>query len=190
MLNTCKVPAVTTPLRERLLASAAALVERTGSPEAVTLRAVARETGVSAPAVYGHFTDLDALLDAVVDDGFVRLRAAVAEAVQQESDPVDRLMAGCHAYVEEGLTAPGRYRAMFGPRRLPSGRLAFGALVDGIAACVAAGRSASTDPEADATLVWTALHGVVTLRSAGPELPWPDLGEQLTALVGRLVRLG
>ena len=180
---------MTVPLRERLLESAATLVERTGSPDGVTLRAVARETGVSAPAVYGHFADLDALLDAVVDDGFVRLGAAVAEAVRRETDPVARLMAGCRAYVASGLAAPGRYQAMFGPRRLPSGRLAFGALVDGIAACIAAGRSAGIDPEADATLVWTALHGVVTLRAAGPDLPWPDLDEQLTALVTRLAQL-
>lgn len=180
---------MTGPLRARLLAAAAALVERTGSTEAVTLRAVARETGVSAPAVYGHFADLDALLDAVVDDGFVQLRTTVLDAVRRESDPAARLLAGCRAYVSAGLAAPGRYRAMFGPRRLPSGRQAFGVLVEGIAACVAAGRSTSTDPEADATLVWTALHGVVTLRSAGPDLPWPDLDEQVTALVTRLARL-
>lgn len=183
------MPTVTLPLRERLLASAARLVERTGSPDGVTLRAVAREAGVSAPAVYGHFADLDALLDAVVDTGFVQLRDAIRAAVDRETDPVARLRAGCRAYVDAGLSAPGRYRAMFGPRRLPSGRRAFEALIEGIHACVAAGRSASTDPEADATLVWTALHGVVTLRAAGPQLPWPHVDEQLTSLVTRLARL-
>jgi AcrR family transcriptional regulator len=180
---------VTTPLRDRLLASAAALVERTGSTDGVSLRAVARETGVSAPAVYGHFTDLDALLDAVVAAGFEDLRDTIRAAVARETDPVARLLAGCRAYVDAGLASPGRYRAMFGPRRLPSGRRAFAVLVDGIAACSAAGRSASTDPEADADLVWTALHGVVMLRSAGPELPWPDLGDQVSALVDRLALL-
>ncbi|MGY1624652.1 TetR/AcrR family transcriptional regulator [Geodermatophilus sp. SYSU D00965] len=173
-------------LRADLLRAAATLVERTGSPEAVTLRAVAREAGVSAPAVYGHFPDLDALLDAVLAEAFDELRAAIAAAVAGHADPVDRLSAGCRAYVAAGLAAPGRYRAMFGPRRLPAGQAAFDVLVAAVAACVRAGRSASRDPRADAGLVWTALHGVVSLRSAGPDLPWPDLDAQVDALVGRL----
>ncbi|MGY1688995.1 TetR/AcrR family transcriptional regulator [Geodermatophilus sp. SYSU D01105] len=172
-----------------LVAAAAALVERAGSLEGVTLRAVAREAGVSAPAVYGHFADLDALLDAVLAEAFGDLRAAIGAAVVEHADPVDRLVAGCRAYVAAGLAAPGRYRAMFGPRRLTAGQAAFEVLVDGVAACVRAGRSASRDPRADAALVWTALHGVVSLRSAGPDLPWPDLDTQVDALVVRLAML-
>ncbi len=49
--------------RADLLAAAAALLEREGTVAAVSLRGVAREAGVSAPAVYGHFADLDRLLD-------------------------------------------------------------------------------------------------------------------------------
>lgn len=168
------------------MAAAAALLERTGSVEAVTLRAVAREAGVTAPAVYGHFADLDALMDAVIEEGFADLRAAIARAVADVGDPVARLLAGCRAYVAAGLAAPGRYRAMFGRRRLPGGQRAFDVLVDAIAACAGAGRSASRDPRGEATLVWTALHGMVTLRAAAPDLPWPDLDAQLQAVVCRL----
>ncbi len=176
-------------LRAALVGAAEALLERTGSLEAVTLRAVAREAGVSAPAIYGHFTDLEALVDAVVDEGFRSLGTAIAASVARHSDPVERLLAGCRAYVDAGLAAPGRYRAMFGARRLPSSQQAFDLLVDGVAACVRAGRSGSRDPRSDATLVWTALHGVVMLRAAGPGLPWPDLDEQVRAAVGRLALL-
>nr|WP_275585889.1 TetR/AcrR family transcriptional regulator [Geodermatophilus sabuli] len=172
-----------------MLAAAAALLERGGSLEAVTLRAVAREAGVSAPAVYGHFPDLGALLDGVLEQGFDELRTAIAAAVAEHSDPVERLLAGCRAYVRAGLATPGRYRAMFGPRRPPGGQTAFDVLVEGVAACAAAGRSGSADPRADAALVWTALHGVVSLRTAGPDLPWPDLDGQVQALVGRLALL-
>ncbi|MGY1747087.1 TetR/AcrR family transcriptional regulator [Blastococcus sp. SYSU D00695] len=175
-------------LREELLRAAAALLERTGAEEAVTLRAVAREAGVSAPAVYGHFADLDALLDAVADDGFARLRADVLAAVTPLDDPVERLVAGCRAYVEAGLAAPARYRAMFGPRR-QRGAGAFAVLVDGVAACAAAGRSASTDPAADAALLWTALHGAVTLRTAGAGTPEADTDALVRALTRRLALL-
>lgn len=173
-------------LRHRLVSAGAAVLERVGSVDAVTLRAVARETGVSAPAVYGHFPDLDALLDTVLDEGFVALRDATRSAAAAHADPVDRLLAGCRAYVDQGLGAPARYRGMFGHRRLPSAARAFDVLVGGVAACVEAERSASQDPRADAGLIWTALHGVVTLRSAAPQLPWPDLDVQLRTAVTRL----
>jgi AcrR family transcriptional regulator len=193
VLNGCKVPVVPsrTPgrLRADLVAAAAALLERAGSPEAVTLRAVAREAGVTAPAVYGHFADLGALLDAVLEEAFTELRAAIERAVAGEPDPVRRLHAGCRAYVDFGLAAPARYRAMFTDRRPAAGARAFDTLVEAIAACVGTGRSASRDPRAEAGLVWTALHGVVTLRAAAPGVGWPDLGAQLHAAVGRLALL-
>ncbi len=173
-------------LRAGLLAAAAALVERTGSVEAVTLRGVAREAGVTAPAVYGHFADLGALLDAVVERAFTDLVAAVRAATTGVEDPVDRLVAGCRAYVRSGLAAPGRYRAMFGGRRVPAGDAAFDDLVGAVDACVRAGASASTDPRADARLVWTALHGLVTLWAGWTDRPGPDLDDQVAALVSRL----
>ena len=173
-------------LRADLLAAATALIERTGSAEAVSLRAVAREAGVTAPAVYGHFADLGALLDAVIAQGFTDLGAAISAATDAVADPVGRLRAGCRAYVRCGLAAPGRYRAMFGTRRVPAGDRAFDGLVEAVAACVRAGRSASRDARADAALVWTALHGLVTLWAEGRDLPWPDLDEQVDTLVARL----
>ncbi|MFW3169799.1 TetR/AcrR family transcriptional regulator [Geodermatophilus sp. CPCC 206100] len=176
-------------LRADLLDAAARLIETTGSVEAVTLRAVAREAGVTAPAVYGHFADLDALVDAVLEEGFAALRGSIAAAVAGLGDPVDRLVAGCRAYVRAGLAAPARYRAMFRSRRVPGGQAAFAVLVDAVVACQAAGRAPGRDADGDAVLVWTALHGVVTLRSGGPDVPWPDADEQVRALVTRLVRL-
>jgi AcrR family transcriptional regulator len=152
----------------------------------VTLRGVAREAGVTAPAVYGHFADLGALLDAVVERAFTDLVAAVRAATTGVADPVDRLVAGCRAYVRSGLAAPGRYRAVFSGRRVPAGDLAFDDLVGAVDACVRAGASASADPRADARLVWTALHGLVTLWAGWTDRPGPDLDAQVAALVARL----
>ncbi|MGK5169702.1 TetR/AcrR family transcriptional regulator [Geodermatophilus sp. CPCC 205761] len=174
-------------LRTDLVAAAAHLLERTGSVESVTLRAVAREAGVTAPAVYGHFADLAALLDAVLEEGFLALRGAIAEAVAGVDDPVERLVAGCRAYVRAGLAAPARYRAMFQRRQVPGGQGAFDVLVAAVAACQEAGRSAGRDAHGDAVLVWTALHGVVTLRATGAASP--DLDGQVRALVSRLALL-
>ena len=52
-------------LRRALMDSADAILEREG-PNALSLRAVAREAGVSPAAPYHHFKDKDELLSAIV----------------------------------------------------------------------------------------------------------------------------
>ncbi len=175
------------------MAGALALIERAGSDEAVTLRAVAREVGISAPSIYAHFADRDAIIMAVVMRLFDELSAAIQQgAATAGHDPVDRLVAGCTGYVGYGLRHPARYGVLFTAHRTsaeeycapvalgPDGQpvLEFGAesfalLVQAIEDCVRSGASESTDVLADATAVWVALHGTVTLRTALPGFPWP-----------------
>lgn len=186
-------------------AAALALIDRTGSPESVTLRAVAREIGIAAPSIYPHFADREAIVLAVVARLFDELAAAIRAGVAASGDdPVDQLVAGCEAYVRFGLAHPARYGVLFSSARPaataeycrpvvigPGGRpvLEFGAeafalLVDAIAGCVAVAASSSTDVVADGTAVWVALHGTVTLRTALPRFPWP---EPAAAFVRQLV---
>lgn len=51
-------------LREDLLAGAQRNLERTGSEDRPTLRAMAREVGISAPSIYAHFPDSQANIHA------------------------------------------------------------------------------------------------------------------------------
>lgn len=192
-----------------IVTGALALIERSGSDEAVTLRAVAREVGIAAPSIYAHFADRDAIVMAVV----LRVFDELAEAVKQGSasvrqDPAERLVAGCAAYVSWGLAHPARYGVLFsGPPGAPQdycapvplgpdgrpvlefGAEAFALLVQGIEDCVEAGASASTGAVADATAVWVALHGTVTLRSSLPGYPWPEPGPFVRHLVLSLARI-
>jgi AcrR family transcriptional regulator len=178
-------------LRGEIVAAAATLIARTGSDQAVTLRSVAREVGISAPSIYGHFSDRDAIVEAVVSESLEQLHLAVADAVSAHSDPVEGLYAGCSAYVEFGISEPARYRVLFGwsrpkgqsPQSDTRGLAAFNTLVTNLDACVAAGRSASTDTFVDAVSIWTSLHGQVMLRADLPEFPWPS-----TDTVGEMVR--
>lgn len=178
-------------LRGEIVAAAATLIARTGSDQAVTLRSVAREVGISAPSIYGHFSDRDAIVEAVVSESLEQLHLAVADAVSAHPDPVEGLYAGCSAYVEFGISEPARYRVLFGwsrpkgqsPQSDTRGLAAFNTLVNNLDACVAAGRSASTDTFVDAVSIWTSLHGQVMLRADLPEFPWPS-----TDTVGEMVR--
>ena len=196
-------------LTEDIVCGALALIERTGSDEAVTLRAVAREVGIAAPSIYPHFADRDAIVMAVVARIFDELSAAIkAGSAVAGPDPVDQLVAGCAAYVDYGLSHPARYGVLFSERRAsaeyycqpvaldPDGRPvlewgaeAFSLLLRAIGDCVTAGASASTDVLADATAVWVALHGTVTLRTTLPRFPWPELAPQLRHEVLSLARV-
>ena len=50
-----------------------------------------------------------------------------------------------------------------------------------------AGVAPDGDPFRVATNVWTALHGIVSLRSATPRFPWPPLERQVDDVLAGLV---
>jgi AcrR family transcriptional regulator len=185
-----------------IVAGALAIIERTGSSEAVTLRAVARQVGIAAPSIYAHYPDRDAILMAVVVRIFEDLRATIEAGIASEERPVERLVAGCQAYVRFGFGHPARYGVLFSEERIPDslhctpvrigpdGRpvLQFGAesfalLVDALEACVKVGASRSTEVVTSATAIWVALHGAVSLGIVLPEFPWPSEGPFVRRLV-------
>src|ERR1041384_4118115 len=66
-------------LRRALVEAARRLLESEG-PSALSLRAVAREAGVSPAAPYHHFKDKAELLDAVAQEGWDLLNVQMREA--------------------------------------------------------------------------------------------------------------
>jgi AcrR family transcriptional regulator len=86
-------------LRAALLASAERVLRERG-PGELSLRELAREAGVSHAAPSRHFKDKQALLDALAQEGFDRLDAALRSAVAEAGPSfADRLTALVHAYV-------------------------------------------------------------------------------------------
>lgn len=189
-------------LRGDIVAAARRLLERSGNEDVLTLRAVAREAGIAAPSIYAHFPDREAVLDAVVAEAFDELEDSVRGAAEAEPDPGRRLMAVCRAYLAFAEAQPASYRVLFGRSRgaateeVPGemtelgGAGAFGVLADAVRAAegTADGTASGTDaaPAAlvDATALWVALHGYVSLRASVPVFPWPE--GLLALLVERL----
>lgn len=183
-------------LREELIAAADRILARTGDEEGLALRAVAREAGVAAPSIYLHFANKEELVEAVMLGHFAELRRALEEATTDVVDPAVGLRAGCLAYCRFGLAHPGPYRVMFGPwtTAFPTmswdeipGADTFALLVEGVAACMAAGVAPAGDPLRVATGVWAALHGVVSLRHPVPTFPWPPVEALVDDVVVGLV---
>ena len=181
-------------LRAEILAAATELLDASGDERAVTLRAVARRVGIAAPSIYPHFPDRPAIVLALVQQGFTeladRIRSAVATAGE---DPDLRLVAACRAYVDFARSRPERYRAMFGGAHDPEDPAAPVAeamliLTETLTDCVAAGRSTSADPAADAISLWVGLHGLAHHYAVATSFRWPmDIVHRITAPLSRLV---
>src|SRR5437588_12480464 len=86
-------------LRTALLEQAERSVREHGV-ERLSLRELARQTGVSPGAPRRHFSDRQALLDALAEAGFARLGAELRSAADDAgADFEPRLMATAAAYV-------------------------------------------------------------------------------------------
>ncbi|WP_211241259.1 TetR/AcrR family transcriptional regulator [Pseudonocardia spinosispora] len=178
-------------LREEILTAATELLEDGGDERTVTLRAVARRAGITAPSIYPHFPGTVAIMLALAEQGFVELNAGIRSAIDTAgADPRHRLNAACRAYVGFADSHPERYRAMFDASDDPIGLAdrTLGLLTTALAECVAAGRSTSTNPAADAALLWVGLHGLAHQRAVTTSYPWPtDIVARVTAPLSHLV---
>lgn len=174
-------------LRDEIVDAAAALLE-SGPAESITLRAVARTAGITAPSIYRHFDSVDAILRAVIERTFAELEVRLTDAVAHETG-AEQIWSVSRAYFTFALEHPEQYRLLFGGawnaanldpdqhverrERESLGLETMQILIDAIAAASAEGSSTSTDHTADAVALWVGLHGLATLRRATPLFPWP-----------------
>jgi AcrR family transcriptional regulator len=82
----------------------------------LSLRAIARDLGMSAPALYRYYDSRDALLNDLLVDCFTSLAATIEAArdAQPEGDLAGRLAAAALAYREWGLDHPAEFTLVFG----------------------------------------------------------------------------
>src|SRR5271168_4580796 len=100
-------------LRTALLAQAARTVRECGV-QAVSLRELARDVGVSHGAPRRHFPDRQALLDALAEAGFARLGAELQSAIDGAGgDFPSRLLATATTYVRFATRDPALLELMF-----------------------------------------------------------------------------
>jgi len=171
-------------LRADILAAAERLLIETGDEAAVSIRAVAKAVGVTPPSIYLHFADKTELMFSVCQVHWTRLDEHLTAATAGVEDPVDRLRACGRAYLEFGLANPEHYRILFmnKPTELPNdvdmGELmdsgGFGHVSQAAAEAVAQGKLVG-DPALIVYQAWSMVHGIVSLRIAHHDMPWPDL---------------
>jgi len=175
----------------RALLDAALHIVETQGTGALTLRAAARSAGVSQAAPYRHFTNKEAILAAVAEEGFRSLMTAIRQATAAGDGPLGRLRGVGIGYVTFATSHPSHFRVMFGREmadRLASPglrRLAtetFNLLVDSISDCQRAGLVRTEEPAADLALTaWSSVHGLSALLVEGVlDRPAHEVAEMLT----------
>jgi AcrR family transcriptional regulator len=165
-------------LRDALLEAAERVLERDGLA-GLTLRAVAREAGVSHAAPTHHFGDLTGLVSELAAIGFRQFNAAmVAAGAAGGPSLLEKAMARAKAYVAYAQAHPGKYGLMFRTERLdmtrPSLHEAASASFAGLAGAIGASRNEqvaeealSLDQAAAIVRAWSLLHGFTSLLLDG-----------------------
>ncbi|NLS28817.1 hypothetical protein S2M10_38290 [Sphingomonas sp. S2M10] len=167
-------------LRGRLIEAAVILLGQEGEG-GVTLRALAKATGVSAMAPYRHFPDKAALLGAVAEAGFADLAAALAEADRAEP-PKAALVEQGLAYFRFARSNAAMFRLMFGGNPgcavAPENYGEAFAILSRRVASLAAG-----DPGPATLAAWGVVHGLATLTLDGKVPPQEAVVRAAVALV-------
>ncbi len=167
--------------RDRLVRAAEALLCEGDSEQAVSVRALERRAGVTAPTIYRYFPSMGSLLAEVASRQFARLDAAI-EAAAGIDDPIAEVTAFGRAFARFGLEHPHEYRVLFMNRTSdPSAatdrlRTAAGyhRLVGSVRRVIDAGAlPGDEDPEEIANLLILSLHGVISMLVARPD-GWGD----------------
>lgn len=152
---------------------------------ALSLRALAKQIGVSAPALYRHFSDRESLLAELAVTGFEALRERLL-AVDQ-SEPRRALTEIGLVYVAFAQNEPNLYRLMFGGRVLPrgvhprldtAGKGAFQVLEDTVARAQSSGYLKPMPLALMTAAAWSLVHGLSQLTIDG-HLPGGEAEPQL-----------
>jgi AcrR family transcriptional regulator len=170
-------------IRTRILDAARELFANEGV-ESVTMRRIADRIEYSPTAIYFHFRDKEALLAELCDCDFRSFAHGFIE-IAQIADPVERLRAAGRAYVSFGLHNPSHYRLMFmTPKSTEASTIAKGnpeedsyAFLKGIVSeLMKQGRFRDdiTDVDLAAQVMWSAMHGLVSLEIAKCKDEWVE----------------
>lgn len=158
--------------REDLVDAATALLDE-GGPERVTLREVGRRAGVSHNAPYKHFTDKQALLEAVAIREFDRLGQFMVAGPAPGTPAVELLRLALIEYVRWALAHPRRFALASGQpmNASPALHRSAGATWARLVALTGQAQVEQDlppgDPERVAALVRAVAHGAAELAITG-----------------------
>ncbi len=141
------------------------------------MREIAVRAGVAPGAAYRHFESQADLLLAVVTELFGRLETHLVDSAVPGTDPSGAVRGLAHAYVAWGLSNLGAYQLLFETTDsddvLARTERPGLHLIDQLAHLLAAHHDSKLPHVEEATALWVALHGLISLRVHKTGMRWP-----------------
>ena len=100
-------------IRKKIIDVALHLVKNEGW-ESLSIRKIADAIEYSAPVIYDHFVNKEAILFEILQDGFKLLLANIHKAISKEKSPQDQLKALVDCYWKFALKNGSYFKLMFG----------------------------------------------------------------------------
>jgi AcrR family transcriptional regulator len=182
---------------ERILGCACELYLRDGF-EGFSMRKLAREVGVTAPALYRHYDGKEALLLEVVKEAF-KVMAQHLYTALGGSDARERFRMAGQAYLDFAMEHPRFYEITYSyhqwlglddpPAEIAPLACGIGQFWnDRVRECMDAGFLADDDPDAVSLALWAQAHGLISVYQRGLLGVGPDgFRELYRAQMGRLI---
>ena len=159
-------------LKNALIKSGVRIISKDGA-HALSLRKVARQTGVSHAAPYAHFTDKQALIAAISTEGYKKLYEQIARVAElYRSDPLHRFVEAGWAYVQFALDEPDHFKITLSslvekeqdyPSFVEVAKQTFSLVIEIVAECQQANILRQGPADLMAVSVWALMHGFVSL---------------------------
>lgn len=178
--------------RERIVLAAKEIVRAEGR-DRLSVRGLARELDVTAPAIYDHIESKDAVLRAVAASGYDDLRAAYSTTA---STAIERMRERALAYVEFARANPEIFGLMFmfrpsaiaieADNELDAATDVFDDGVDDVRQAIADGALVDRDPIQITLTLWAAIHGVATVSLVAPPIAEAVAADVIDAMLAGL----
>ncbi len=155
-------------LKRAILDEARRRLESGGYP-ALSTRKIASAVGCTATSIYLYFNSKDALIHALIEEGFEDLNSKMMAAIEGDGPVLERLKDAARAYVRFGLERTAYYEIMFMLRPEQMERFPAESYRRARRSLDAFASFASVSPAEGlkrGTIVLTALHGLVALLIA------------------------
>jgi len=161
-------------VRKEIIAAAWELVKKEGW-QALSIRKIADAIEYSAPVIYDHFENKDAILLEFGKIGFDKLSARLQAAKAAYNDPADQIKAMADAYWEFANTYMELYQLMFGigmmccegDKYTEEVDRFYDIMIDPIEAQLKKSGRTDVSPCLKYHTLWSVMHGLISIKFNG-----------------------
>jgi AcrR family transcriptional regulator len=185
----------TEALRQRVLDVAEDIIINEGIRQ-ITMRRIAARIEYAPTVLYRLFNNKNDLMDNLIARGYGGVRERYEAVLKRKNlGPLEALSRILQVYVTYALDHPNHYRMWFDTGELRRedrslkmnhGRLeyvVFQTWLDCLEACMVDGLFPERDPLEVFQVLWTRIHGLISLRLQHPDFPWMPVDRHLEAVL-------